>query len=318
MASGHPIPKNREALRDGDWFPYVISKIAPLEWWSFSTSTNEIRPADFPSDWSYNLAKQDTWEFPRFCFAMFRPTLEADMALYSAVGSYQGDVIWQMHDGCINAFPARPRFVSAIDGSVFRSTLEEIARNSPHADPEFVKRALADIPKLCAYLETHLGLKTKAPMNFDPQWLTREGLASSRGQFEDFLEPGSWSVMLARDPEKVAKTGQMSSADDRNLNFGIGMFQGDALFSELGADWKRQELEGKSDPILPEYPLLSRLNDITADAAYQPNEVERLLAELTRAQAVVKDPLAIRGLDNLIRITRWAEKLKLGIYFGGQ
>ena len=63
--------------------------------------------------------------------------------------------------------------------------------------------------------------------------------------------------------------------------------------------------------------MLSRLNDTADDAAYQQNEVDALLAECVRAQKIVTDPLAIRGVDKLIRIARWAQKTANGIYFVG-
>src|SRR6266496_799614 len=111
--------------------------------------------------------------------------------------------------------------------------MKSAIQNPPAADRDFVKRALADIPWFCMYLETALGLKEKSPRDFDPQWLTREGLAASRGQFEEFLEEGSWSVFLARDPEKYSSTLQPTSPEDRSLSFGIGMFEHDALFRDL-------------------------------------------------------------------------------------
>jgi hypothetical protein len=57
---------------------------------------------------------------------------------------------------------------------------------------------------------------------------------------------------------------------------------------------------------------------MTEDTIYEHDEIDALLAEYLKAQAKLKDPQAIRGLDNLIRIARWAQKLKTGIYFGGQ
>ena len=50
---------------------------------------------------------------------------------------------------------------------------------------------------------------------------------------------------------------------------------------------------------------------------YEPNEGASFLVELRRAQQIVTEPRSIRGLDNLIRLARWAQKLNLGIYFGG-
>jgi hypothetical protein len=62
-------------------------------------------------------------------------------------------------------------------------TLKLATVNPQRADPEFVKRVMADLPGFCAYLETGLGLRDKSPIDFDAQWLTREGLAESREPF---------------------------------------------------------------------------------------------------------------------------------------
>jgi hypothetical protein len=75
---------------------------------------------------------------------------------------------------------------------------------------------------------------------------------------------------------------------------------------------------GSLGPILPDYPLLSRLDDISDDAVYERGEVDALLAEYLRAQNAVKNPRALRGVDKLIRVARWAQKLGVGIYFSGQ
>jgi hypothetical protein len=57
---------------------------------------------------------------------------------------------------------------------------------------------------------------------------------------------------------------------------------------------------------------------MTANLVFERNEVDALLDECLQAQASVKNPFALRGLDNLIRIARWAQKLKAGIYFGAE
>ena len=321
MATVHPVPKDRASLSQRDWLPHVISKLAPLEWWSFASSPAEIRREDYPSDFRYQLAKQDTWHFPRFCFSLFRPKLEVVSSLLAAVNDYSGDVIWSMADECITAVPGAPGKITrhlTASPTWDLKRLEELARNPPQADPEFVKRAMLDIPRFAAYLEQRLGLKDKPALDFDPQWLTAEGLAASRGPFEDYLEPGSWSVFLARKPQEYVKTWQPTSSADRSLGMGIGMHEQDALLQELGADWDSYQRSGMKDPLLPAYPLLSRLSDFTEDTVYERDEVDALLGEYLQAQATVKSPHAIRGLDNLIRIARWAQKLKTGIYFGGQ
>ncbi len=316
MAGSHSIPKERAQLSNGDWFPYVISKLGPLEWWSFAASSAEVRREDYPSEWGYELAKQNTWEFPRFCFSLFRPNPQVFSSLLETVGQYKGDVVWVMHDNCIGAMPFHLTFYAP--GTYSAEATKNAIQKPPVADSDFVTRALADIPRFCTYLETALGLKEKIPYEFDPQWLTREGLAASRGEFEEFLEAGSWSVILTRDPGKYGRTFQPTSPEDRSLSFGIGMLEHDALFRELGADWDKFQQNGSTGPILPDYPLLSRLDDITDDAVYERGEVDALLAEYLSAQSAIQDPRALRGVDKLIRIARWAQKLGVGIYFSGQ
>jgi hypothetical protein len=84
MAAVHPVPKNRGQLHGGDWFPYVLSKLAPLEWWNFSESVSDIKADEFSGKGGFLLARGNTWEFPRFCFSLFRPTLESYSALIRA------------------------------------------------------------------------------------------------------------------------------------------------------------------------------------------------------------------------------------------
>ena len=133
----------------------------------------------------------------------------------------------------------------------------------------------------------------------------------------DFLDPGIWSVFLARDPDTYAETFKPTSPKDRSLSMRISMFQQEDLFNELGAKWNSQNAATEESPTIPGFPLLSRLSDISSDAIYEPDEVVSLLEELLRAQQIVKKPRSIRALDNLIRIARWAQKLNVGIHFGG-
>src|SRR5262249_40983067 len=146
--------------------------------------------------------------------------------------------------------------------------------------------------------------------------LTAEGLAQSKGEFEDFLEAdsGSWSVFLARDPAAYGKTSKPTSSDDRSVSMGLGTFQQEDLFRELGANWSGATEAAEENSIIPGFPLLSRLSDVTSDAVYEPDEVAQFLNELRRAQRVVKEPRSIRGLDSLVRIARWAARLNVGIH----
>ncbi|MCU1253757.1 MAG: hypothetical protein JWM83_56 [Candidatus Angelobacter sp.] len=297
LAAVHPVPKDRAALTSRDSLPHVVSKIAPLEWWSVASSLSDLRREDFSSDYEYEQAKLDT-AFPRFCFSLFRPKPEEMSSLIAAVNGYKGDVIWAMGESCIYAMPFKTTFVTSETG--------------------FVNRAMLDAPRLSAYLEERLGLAGKPSLDFDPQWLTRDGLAASRGQLEEFWEPGSWTVFLARKPQEYARTASPTSTTDRPLAMGIAAYELDALFDPLDADWESRPGDGTAGPVIPAYPLLSRISDLTADALYERQEVAALLDECLQMQANTSNPIALRGLDNLIRIARWAQKLKVGIYFGAQ
>jgi hypothetical protein len=144
-----------------------------------------------------------------------------------------------------------------------------------------------------------------------------KGLAESKGEFEDFLDSGIWLVFLARDLHVYAKRFSPPQPADRSLSMGIGMFESEELLRELGTE-RNQVSAGTGEGSLSGFPLLSRLSDYTDDVIYEPDEVTPFPTELSRAQQIVKERRSIRGLDNLIRIARWAEKLKVGIYFGGE
>jgi hypothetical protein len=313
-AGVHEVPTDRATLSDRDWLPHVISKIAPLEWWSFASSPADLRREDFISDYQYEQAKTDT-SFPRFCFSLFRPKPQQMASLISAVSAYKGDVNWVMEHDCIVVIPAMPDFgpppLTAEEQEKFQAMLYKVT----HPDADFMKQAMSDAPGLAAFLEAQLNLAGKPSLQFDPQWLTREGLASSRGEFEDYWEPHSWKVFLARKPRTYASTMEPGSTHDRTLAISIDLYQVDALFDELNPGWESFQGDG---PVVPAFPLLSQFSDMTANLVFERNEVDVLLDECLQAQASVKNPFALRGLDNFIRIARWARKLKAGIYFGAE
>jgi hypothetical protein len=310
LAANHPVPKDRAALTNRDWLPHVISKIAPLEWWSFAASPAEISREDYPSDYDFEQAKLEIFYFPRVCFSLFRPKADPLPALIKAANEYSGDVKWQISDGCIEATPFKETFTAP--PAVARGERQPVPLQT---DPEFVKKAVNDCPRFAAWLEEKLGLVGKPSLAFDSSLLTSEGLAASRPQFEDYWEPGSWPVFLVRKPRQYAEKPEPTSTPDRPVSMGVAGYQKDALFNELSPGWEAFQ---DKDPVIPAYPMLSRLSDLTADALYERHEVDALLDECLQAQARVKNPDALRGLDNVVRIARWAQKLKLGIYFGAQ
>lgn len=202
---------------------------------------------------------------------MFRPSEESFGALLNAVKDYEGAVAWALHDDCIGAFKAKPTFhgIVRLPSNMSSEEIEKYnqsLRQPP--DSAFIEKAVADIPLFCSHLEKRLGLTEREPQQFDPRWLTAEGLAQSKGEFEEFLDPGTWSVFLARDPDAYPKAFKPTSPVDRSLSIGISTSQRDDLFAELGAKWDSNNNSTDEGTIVPGFPLLSRLSDETSDATY--------------------------------------------------
>ena len=104
------------------WFPYVLSKIAPLEWWSYQESASDVKGKN------YSVGVD---QFPNFCFFLFRPSTESYFALVRAVSEYQGAVVWQVIGGnCIAALPAKPTFYAPILTEEDAKRLEEAIGDS--------------------------------------------------------------------------------------------------------------------------------------------------------------------------------------------
>ncbi|MGZ4816010.1 MAG: hypothetical protein ACXVZV_11415 [Terriglobales bacterium] len=324
-SDAHRVPTNRADLKGGDWFPYVISKLAPLQTWTFEASPSAIKRENYSSDSSFQMSLHNTWDFPRFCFKLFRPKPEVLAALLNSASSSQDGVFWQYHDNCISAYASQPGYIGFAQGTgsgaqetSMEETLkrfEELDRNPPKADPEFVKKAMATIPQFCQQLEKRLDVTNKDPQQFDLQWLSKEGLRKHPPEPEDFFEPGSWQVVLAREPARIAQQVSNTSPSNQYLSFGITGSESTSILEELGVNWERYSESGDMGAATSEYPQLTRFVDTMADIVFSPDEAEALLGECLRAREKVVRPESIRGLDKLFRIASRAENQKLGIYF---
>jgi hypothetical protein len=169
----HAVPKDRAALQDRDWLPYVVSKIAPLERWSFASSSSDLKREDFISDFQYEQAKSDL-SFPRFCFVLFRPRPQQMASLISAVGAYKSEVNWVMADDCIVAIPAMPELKAPATVDE-QEKFHALLYKATHPDAEFVKQALRDSPSLAAFIEARLNLRGRPSLEFDPSGLRGMG-----------------------------------------------------------------------------------------------------------------------------------------------
>jgi len=307
------IPKNRESLKGGDWFPYVFSKIAPLEWWSYADFPADLHPEDFPNELRYRSALNTASLSPIFSFCFFRPNPDAYRKLLELLESHQGPVYWQKCDENVSAYRRKPRFrgIVAISSEEIRQQLEQEKAELLTPDQDLVRRIVQDIPALCLFLEKQYGLESVPPVDFSEEWLTAEGLARCRGEFEDFMDRGTHLVCLSRDPDRYAKNLQPTSEADLQLHIGVSLPSVETLnaanYSEV------QPATGVSQcPLLLDFPAP------WDDDTYQPEQIPGLLAELRYVQNQAREPNLLRSLDNFIRVANWANKLKLGIYLSGQ
>ena len=154
----------------------MLAKLAPLE------------------EWNVILSSEDR-SVPRFCFQFLRIPPEALARLFIALDGYHGPVIWSPMNSCISAFVQMPRFIG-LGPTPENLTAEESRKKwadaipPPQPDPEFVQKAVSDIPRLCQYLEAQLDLADRVPKDFDAKAVTKDALADLPGTFDNSLEAG--------------------------------------------------------------------------------------------------------------------------------
>jgi hypothetical protein len=308
-----PVPKDRASLKGGDWFPHVFSKVAPLEWWSYCDSASDLQPNDFPDAILSRSVLNEAARSPVFSFSFFRPKPGAYMKLIGLLESYRGAAYWSMCDANISAYKRKPTFqgMIAITSEEVRQKLEKEFAELLTPDPDFVQQCVEDIPALCAYIEKQLGLEGVAPTDFSEAWLTAEGLAHSRGEFEDFLDRGSHLPYLARDPDRYAKDFKPTSEADIDLHICVSL---PSVETRTGPN----SSETRPATGVSQCPLLLDFPPPWDDGIYKAEQIPDLLAELRSVQNYAEDPALLRALDNFIRVANWANKLNLGIFLSGQ
>jgi hypothetical protein len=83
------------------------------------------------------------------------------------------------------------------------------------------------------------------------------------------------------------------------LNCPIGTDEPSPPSGDLDEQYERAKLE--FEQAIPEYPMLARIWDTYIDVTYEPNEVEKLLAECMKVRSAASSNLiAEQGLDKLI------------------
>ena len=145
-------------------------------------------------------------------------------------------------------------------------------------------------------------------------------------ELTDFHDPDMHVTWLVKDTDAFFLNPGPTSERDRVLHFGLKYREWLALYFDVlgvGSKWTPPVTQTTSlaenviisefTEDIPAYPLLSRINGKYYDAVFETDEVEGLRAECLRVKSITTNPLAVRGLDKLIHICGWAQRLNLSI-----
>ena len=309
--------KNRDQIEAEEWFPYVLSKLYPIEWMQFASQPD-----------------QHGAQAPRFCWR-YRPS---DSSAYNrveqAVSEFHGEVLWRLYAGYLRCCIAAVTLAGPSGG--YLQTPPDLNPPEKHAvpapDPALLAKAVEEIPKLCQHIEQRLGLRNVLPKPFAPE---SDGACQQKPlprDLEDFVEPGMHVVWLVRDTAEFESHSGPASRSDRMLHFGVTRQEWQTIFLEvLNADEQKHGNlpnmpPGQSRTAYPAepkakvraYPVLSRTRRYLYDLIFETGEVRLLRQECQHAMARTSSPVALRGLEKLSRICAEAIRLGLGIYMMSQ
>jgi len=277
-------------MRGEERLKLVLSKIAPLESWTISWSDSG----------------------PKICWTLFRPNPELSYPLVHIVHEFQGHTKWVLMAGdCLQpvygrTFVSMPRYAGAPTvAAAIASTLSE-------------DDAESDLTALANMIETKLDLRDTQPHAFSEWLLTKDGLATTPDTFQDFDDRGELAVFLITDPlrDKVYDP----SPEDIPLHFAPNDYELTAILEEIiGEDLRtshgRPLTEAEKERIKAAFPILWEISDYYEDSYLSPQQAEVLYNECTGLNDSVRSTDALRGLDKLIRISRWASKEQYGVLF---
>lgn len=146
---------------------------------------------------------------------------------------------------------------------------------------------------------------------------------------KDFTEPGMHVTWLIRDVAAFQNQPGPTSELDRLLPFSLTYQEWYALyFDVLKVDngeykkWLEEHPKEAQDSLPPiefegearDYPMLSRICGYLCDAVFEAEEVKQLRQECLRVRSMTSNPLALRGVEKLLRLCDEAERSGLNIY----
>jgi hypothetical protein len=308
--------KSRDQLQGEEWFPYVLSKLYPIEWMEFVRQPDRHEP-----------------RAPRFCWRYDNPGATAYTQIERAIADFRGAARWKLYGGyrrcCIAAFAQETVALQPLPSE--RDSFKPSEQGSATPDATFLADAMQEIPALCRHIEERLGLRDALPRPLQDHATERQRNPLPPHDVEDFVEPGMHTVWLVRDPAAFEASSEPTSRSDRMLHFGLTHEEWYTIFFEvLGVDRGDRKLSqghvAETQPHYPAelkakisaYPMLSRIRGYLYDAVFETEEIRRLHQECRLVKARTSNPIALRGIEKLLRISAQASRLGLSIYLKSQ
>ena len=178
--------------------------------------------------------------------------------------------------------------------------------------------ASTDLAALANEIEKRLDLLGAQAMSFSEVLLTKEGMQKSHPSFQDFEERGQRIAYLIVNPATPEVFEPKKT--DIMLHFEPMDDEMTAIFGDIvGADLTQRTgttlTESEAEKIARKFPILWKISEYYEDAYLNPREAETLLRECVALDETVSSPKALRGLDKVSRIARWAAENRYGVLF---
>ncbi len=277
----------------------TLSKLYPIERWAASTTANAKQPFA-----------------PRFCWEFFRADPEVLARLGQAFRDYKGTVSWVFGPPsgsaiCVVAVKDGQQFVGypPLGRSDASAVINGTERESL-STREFIDQAIADVPNLCSHLERVLELGNLPSKSFDSRLIAPSDPPFLDSAPSDFVERGMHVAWIVHRTSTDGQRGETVSGTRRMLHFSVTNNEWRTIHTDV-LD-KTPVADGISHPDTRSFPLLSRISEY--ESVYFRNvEVVALREECLRARSSTSTPLAIRGLDKILLLCNWAQRMAADI-----
>jgi hypothetical protein len=232
--------------------------------------------------------------------------------LIRVISEFRGNTRWILTaDNCLQTFHGMT-FHS--DAKLGQTTQETRAEGSTITS----EKLASDVLGLAAAIEEKLHLTNAQPHVFSAAQLNKEGLAKTPDSFQDFDDGGELTVYLVTEPGRQDEF--EVSEHDVLLHFGpreeeLIEILGEIVGKDLTSGHGQILTPNEKEKIGLHYPTLFAISNYYEDSYLSPDQAGHLYQECETLANSTSSVKALRGLDKLMRIGRWASEKKYGLLF---